>query len=479
MVPQRLFAFAFLSYLILSLTPSANSQDFPVPAEQDSSKDIIKKQMDRIVDDILNKIDRMMERYWAKEGEVEENDSLFERKPVLAYEDTNYGEQMGGRKKRTYIRYKPVRVSYPLHWSARITDLDPLIFRYNRVEGIFLGLGSAKEYYWDGGRGFSAYGSIGYGFKTHRWQGNLALDRWIFNRYRLEFGAEGHSVVDTKDEWFIRTGENTLAALFVRQDYHDYFRKDGFSVHVAQYLTERVRLRADYLVDDYKSLSKNTGWALFGGNRRFRENPPINDGKMKSTSLSVDINTVTQMRGVPRGWNIHASTEFAGGDLGGDFTFNRYLLEVRRAQPLSRYDNINFRIRVGSSQGNLPAQRSFELGGVGTLNAFSYKEFSGNRMILGNVEYVLSGSVLEDLGFWPDWLFGHTTFIVFADAGMTNNVLPTMPFIDGFGKLSGNQWKSDIGVAIGSRDGSTRLALAWRTDRKAPPKILLRIERPF
>jgi len=477
MVPRRLFAFTFVSYLLLSLTPSANAQNLPVPAEQDSSKDIITRQVDRIVNDILNKIDRMMERYWSKGGEVEENDSLFERKSTLAYEDANYGVRMRGRKKRSITRYKPVRVSYPLHWSAPMTDLDPLLFRYNRVEGIFLGLGSPKEYFWDGGREFSAYGSFGYGFKTHRWQGNIGLDRWFFNRFRLEFGAEGHTVVDTKDEWFIGTGENTIAALFVRQDYHDYFRKDGFSVHVAQYLTEKARLRIDYVVDEYRSLSRNTSWGLFGGSTRFRENPAVDDGKMKSAIISFDCNTMKERRGVSTGWNFHASTEFAGGGLGGDFTFHRYLLEVRKAQPLSQYDKVNFRFRMGSSQGTLPLQKSFEIGGIGTLNAFSYKEFSGNRMILGNVEYLLSGSVLDDLSFWPGWLFGHTTFILFTDVGMTNNASPSTRFVDGFGSL--NQWKSDIGVAIGSRDGTTRLAFAWRTDRKMAPKILLRIERPF
>ena len=37
-------------------------------------------------------------------------------------------------------------------WVSETTNLDNLIFRYNRVEGIFLGLGSNKRYYWDGKR---------------------------------------------------------------------------------------------------------------------------------------------------------------------------------------------------------------------------------------------------------------------------------------------------------------------------------------
>lgn len=465
--------------LILLFSPSAPAQEPLDSTEQDSIQNVTRSRLDQVLDDVLNTIERVMERYWGKEETVERNDSLILEEEDAVYPETRYEERFRDRRRRERVRRMPESVSYPLHWSARITEMDLFLFRYNRVEGIFLGLGSPKRYYWDGEKRFSTYGSIGYGFKTHRWQYSFGVDRWFFNRYRFEIGAEGHSIVDTKDNWFIGIGENNLAALFVRQDYHDHFRKDGFSVHAAQYMTQVARLRVDYVVDKYRSLPRNTEWSLFGGKRRFRQNPAIDDGMMRSVIVSLDLNNVVVRRGRTQGWNIHASTEFAGGNLGGDFTFNRYLLEVRRAQPLSQYDKLNVRLRVGSSHGTLPIQKSFELGGMGTLNAYSYKEFSGNRMILGNLEYIFSGSVLDELAFWPSGLFSRATFILFADVGMTSVARTDQNFLQGFGKLSGNQWKSSVGVAFGSRDGTSRLAFAWRTDGRGPVKIFLRLQRPF
>ncbi|HLF19714.1 MAG TPA: polymer-forming cytoskeletal protein, partial [Bacteroidota bacterium] len=58
-------------------------------------------------------------------------------------------------------------------WLRETTALENFIFRYNRVEGLFLGLGTEKKYYWDGRKKFNSYGSVGWGFKSHAWRYNL------------------------------------------------------------------------------------------------------------------------------------------------------------------------------------------------------------------------------------------------------------------------------------------------------------------
>ena len=40
--------------------------------------------------------------------------------------------------------------SFNAPWLTETSSLENFIFRYNRVEGLFLGLGSEKKYYWDG-----------------------------------------------------------------------------------------------------------------------------------------------------------------------------------------------------------------------------------------------------------------------------------------------------------------------------------------
>ncbi|NIT55067.1 MAG: hypothetical protein GWN00_02110, partial [Aliifodinibius sp.] len=63
-------------------------------------------------------------------------------------------------------------------------------------------------------------------------------------------------------------------------------------------------------------------------------------------------------------------------------------------QPVTRGERIRLRMMAGTSEGALPLQKNFELGGISTLRAFNYKAFSGNRMFLTNVEYVFDSDIL-------------------------------------------------------------------------------------
>ncbi|MDD1750215.1 MAG: hypothetical protein LUO89_10110, partial [Methanothrix sp.] len=105
-------------------------------------------------------------------------------------------------------RNKPPERAFRSPWIEENTTLSHIIFRYNRVEGLFLGLGSEKKYYWDGRKEFSPYGSIGYGFIAHRWRGNIGLARQFAigspgDDRLFEIGIEGYSLTDTKDQWRI------------------------------------------------------------------------------------------------------------------------------------------------------------------------------------------------------------------------------------------------------------------------------------
>jgi hypothetical protein len=378
-------------------------------------------------------------------------------------------------------------------WQSEDELPDNLMLRYNRVEGVFVGLGSEKRLYWDGRREFSAYGSVGYGFSSHRWRGNLGVVRqFALNPARrdqvLEVGMEGYSLLDSKDQWIISRGENSAAAFFLHEDFRDYFGREGVSVFASyDFKNEPLFLegRLAYHADRYASLESATDWALFGGSKTFRPNPPITDGAMRSIAFTIGATTATRLRFGPEGWTAFLTAEVADrGGMGGDFTFQQYVLDLRRYQPLGRYDNLNLRLRLATSHGDLPPQKSYELGGVGTIPAFRFKEFSGdlgvgNRLLLLNAEYVINGDFLGDLTFWPSWLLRHVNLLFVADAGALRSVAPEEGGLDGFEHLRWNEFKSDLGLALGNRGGSFRIGMVWRTDRSAPPRLLLRCARPF
>ncbi len=393
-----------------------------------------------------------------------------------------------------YDSHKFVHFGVPKYvpWVPENTIANHLMVRYNRVESLFLGLGSEKKYYWEEGKGFNPFGSFGYGFGTHSWSVDLGLSRQFaigsWDRARLiEVGIEGYSMTDSKDQWRISSLENSLASFFIHEDFRDYFWKDGAIAHAAYLVRDHDlfgEARVSYQVDRYNSLDVGADWALFGGHKSFRDNPQIDKGTMRSIATLAGFSTAARSRWGTDGWNVYATGEFAGGGLGGDFRFEQYILDVRRYQPLGDYDNFNIRLRAGTSHGTLPLQKSYQIGGPGTMPAFRFNEFPGdtlgaNRMLLMNAEYILNGDFLGDLDFWPSFIMRHINLILVADAGLVRtSSAETSPF-SGFGGIKWNQFRSDLGFGISNRSGSFRLGMVWRTDKSEPATLLLRVEAPF
>ena len=370
------------------------------------------------------------------------------------------------------------------NWVNEATNLDNFIFRYNRVEGLFLGLGSNKRYYWDDQRSYSMFGSVGYGFKSHAWRGNLGLSRqFAFDDGQMfEIEGEGHSLTDSKDEWLIGVHENTAAAMLIHEDYRDYFRRDGYGINAGYALQQDyviAQVKAGYLADEYRSMDNKTEWSLFGGNKLFRPNPAIDEGKMRGIVASAGLSTVTSTIDGPEGWSIHTTAEFMNTRYGGDFRFDRYVADIRRYQPLGRWDNLNIRFRVGSSEGVLPFQKEFDMGGLGTVQGYPFKEEQGNRMLLMNAEFIINGDFLGDLAFWPSWLMRGLNIIVLTDAGLVRSVAPAARWTEGFENIQFSDFKHDVGAGISTRNGSFRAAFVWRTDRSEPPRFIFRFARPF
>lgn len=412
---------------------------------------------------------------------------IREKNGVVEGEIRESSSYRNGFVKRRFAR----QTSYVFapRWLHENLSSDNFVFRYNRVEGVYLGLAADKKFYWDGHRIFSGYGSLGYGFLTHRWRAQLGLDRQFAGTAGIfELGAEGHNLTDSKDDWIIGQGENTAAAFFLREDYRDYFQRTGFSGHGAWYTKApglATMINAEYRYDHYESLYTNAQWSLFKNRNEFRDNPSINDGTMRSIAITCGVSTVEKKRRSTVGWDTYVQAEFGNHESQTAFMsdymprtepdFMRAVVDVRRYQPLSKYNSLALRVRLGSLKGDYIVQKGFELGGVNTLPAFGFKEFAGNRMVLANIEHALNGSVFSDVGFWPGFL----TLLVFADAGEVRFTDVKAGVTEGFADFALSTMKSDIGFALGWHDGSARLGFAWRTDTGGPPMVFLRLSKPF
>ena len=365
-------------------------------------------------------------------------------------------------------------------------DRAGLMLRYNRVEGLMAGMRMKREYWRERGsnRPF-IYGHWGYAFAAKEFQYQAGLEKGMFDTFRFSFGGEYHRMIDTPDRWIIQDEENSIAAILLKEDFQDFYLREGGSGYVMQNLTEAISLTAAYHVDEFRSVEKNTNWSIFGGKKQFRPNPAMDEGELKSISLKFEIDTRNSKKKTKSGWYIQMEGEHAGDDLNGDFTFDRALVDIRRFQPLGYQDGLDLRIRAGSSWGDMPWQRRFHLGGLSTLRAFRYKKFpcgpdqaGGNRMVLGQIEYRLGRQDLPDeidLGILENFYI-----ILFADAGWVAHVDEGLDWTEGFDDLDYRDFKSDIGLALANRGGNMRFEIARRTDTGHKPFMFwFRLNRPF
>jgi hypothetical protein len=476
-------SFVVLAVAALIEVPASRAQETEEPKG-------LGARVDSIVQNIFERIDSRLGTYVFRDEPtplVEASDTLEESNDSSAsYVDNS--SRPSHRRWRGWASnlysFEPNRgimrnptASYP--WERASEDF---LFRYNRVEGLFLGLSSPQTYRWKE-RHITVFGSAGYGFAAHRWRYNGGVaQQFGAGKSMIEFGVEGHSLTDTRDQWIITEEENTLAALFLRDDYRDYFGRKGFSLWIGDYWRWRnsdLQFRVAYLNDRYESLQQNTDWSVFGGEKRFRLNPAVDEGRMRSILTTLEFHQSRAKRYFFTGWSASASAEFSPAGLKGDFEFNRYLLDLRSYLSLDDYENVNVRFRVASVTGDVPIQKGLDLGGLGTLTAFGFKEFEGNRLLLANGEYIINGKILDQAGWFPSWLLRNLNFILFADAGYVTTVGAEESFLNGFDGLNSDTINLDWGVGIGSRDGKMRLAFAWRTDAAKPAKVFIRVSRPF
>ena len=118
----------------------------------------------KMPENTANSIDRNAPVF-SRDKNVQDSDTLNVN-GVAGYEDTILTETKSYRETRK--KFSQSSRTFDVLWRSEQTNWDNFIFRYNRVESLFLGLGTGKKFYWDGEKVWNAYGSIGWGFKSDR-----------------------------------------------------------------------------------------------------------------------------------------------------------------------------------------------------------------------------------------------------------------------------------------------------------------------
>lgn len=417
----------------------------------------------QIQEKIQKKMEAMEARLKQRQRELERRDRELERKMQELTERKTIQSKWG----------------YPMPED----DTGPIKFRFNRVEGMFLGLQLPSVSQWlRNEQHFAIFGHGGYGFKNKEWRYQIGLQRWFGDVNRFTVGTEAHRLTDTQDEWVISSLENSLAALFLKEDFQDFYRREGFSVFASQNFSPVLQLRGEYRRDEFVNMANKNNWALFGNKKKYRPNPLALPAQVKQLDLGTLVGHVTidsrNDRCSPdKGWYIDAMAEISGQYVQSDQEFERFILELQHYQPIGWNENLNIRLRAGTSTGTLPPMYWYDLGGISTLAGYRYKEFTGNRMVLGNLEYVLRTSSMPHL----DLLFLNSfNLILFVDSGYAwfakdentykqgsepAQIAATESMLEGFDSLDLGKLKTNVGIGLASEDDDFRINFAKRTDR--------------
>lgn len=298
-------------------------------------------------------------------------------------------------------------------------------FRYNRVEGPYLGLAARAEPRDPERRDWDVYATAGWAFSEGTARGEISgrwhpvpespdAPRWIYS------ATAYRRLRDTRAfrpafEWELG---NTLGAALGGYDRRDYYDASGAEL----FATRRrgpftARLGARWERQD--SVVKNTDNFLFGEANDFPGVAPADPGNHGAVEAELRWARGTGAFGITRSLvaSLRSETGF------GDFRTQRVIGLVSGRFP-GRYVSVVARADAGFVTGEAPPQFLFRFGGIEGLRGYEDREFGGSQAALGRGRLLLH---LPPYGNTPLFRTGFFVFpplrpalVVSGDAGWSD-----------------------------------------------------------
>jgi len=281
----------------------------------------------------------------------------------------------------------------PADWETLYTGLPeatrlaPLVrIRYNRVDGPALHLGGAVVTEREPRP--LLYAAVGYAFSREGFLYDTGFEAPLGDRRRFRIIGSAYRRTATEDGWIVGETENTFFALFARTDYRDHYEAEGVDASVRWEPGRDFALGVGAVSEDVRSLVTETKFSIFGKEDEFRLNPPIQDGKEGVLSIFGRIGpSPLPLSG---GTNGELTYERGGSPIDGDSEYGRIRGAASTRLRLSPRQVARARVIGGATvDGDLPPQKVWHVGGIGTLRGHEYKQFSGDQFLLANAEYYL------------------------------------------------------------------------------------------
>jgi outer membrane protein insertion porin family len=289
-----------------------------------------------------------------------------------------------------------------------------------------------------------------------------------------QFGARRTTFsIDFRDPYFLDTDYSLLLSLYKSKLLYDDFEKDsiGGRVGLGYRLTRFTSASLSFSHDVTKILARN---GVIPSPTVVSE---IEKGAQTSRSVifGATRNTTDRYIDPSRGTIQSGTVQYAGGPLGGDSQFLKYLLDAKAYYPVTASTTFSWNLLWGHvistdggwASGEVPLFERFFLGGPYSIRGFESRSLSptdpntgektgGNKELVANFEYQFP--LIGDIGFKG---------VFFLDMGNAYEQ-GQWPFNDqgvwvGYG----------VGIRWYSPMGPLRFEMGWNFNRPegAPPRV--------
>lgn len=279
----------------------------------------------------------------------------------------------------------------PVRIGLRYERADHL-FRYNRVEGAFLGAGARLEPGDPLDRRWEVYGTAGWAFAEGTARGEL-IGRWHLDAPRgpprgLQRGLSGGVYRRLQDTRVFRPSLqwdwlHTLPAALGGSDPRDYFDATGVEAGFATGAGPwRARLTGRWERQD--SVRRNTGRYLLGEAEEFGPLAPVWPGTRAAVEAEAGYARGSGAFGIGNSLVASLRVEASAGRLRHQRLVG--LLSFRQArEPFT----LAARLDAGHTRGTVPPQALFRFGATEGLSAYGHNEFGGSTAALGRARLLV------------------------------------------------------------------------------------------
>jgi hypothetical protein len=265
-----------------------------------------------------------------------------------------------------------------LLWGPKRLDL----LRFNRVEGPSVGVTMEAR------RTFGTY------WTTARlgladWHPNVEIGarRETLRRTLTATVSHGLVAVDSRS---LGPGAS-LSALLLGRDDGDYYRTTGARISVSPPVTHAQWYRFSLFAERQHDAERETQMSLprvFDGGFGFRPNLQADAADLAGSELLLRGWWGTDPRGYQTGVELNVD------GAAGDFRYGRASLTARTAFPIVANVRGALEAGAGSSEGRLPAQQQFFLGGAHTLRGYGGAAAVGPSFVRGRAELAYTTATL-------------------------------------------------------------------------------------